>query len=67
MYFHSLDALLHMDGHGAFVWSAYLITAAVVVLMLVSPRRRQRRFLRRLAGELRREQGRPVTVIEEEA
>ncbi len=66
MYFHSLDAVLHMDGHGAFVWSAYLITAAVVTVMLLAPRRRQRRFLRQLAGELRRQQGRSV-VSEEDA
>ncbi len=57
MYFDSLDALIHMDGHGAYVWSAYLITSLVVGFLLLAPRRRQQRFLRRLAGELRRQQG----------
>ena len=56
MYFQSLDALLHMDGHGVFVWSAYLITSAVIALILVAPGRRRRRFLRQLAGEVRRQQ-----------
>ena len=46
MYFDSLSAALHMDGHGVFVWSAYLITAIVVATILVAPGRRQKRFLR---------------------
>jgi heme exporter protein D len=65
MYFDSLDAVLHMDGHGAFVWAAYLITCLVVVLLLLTPRRRQRRFIRQLAGELRRQQGAPDTMEED--
>ena len=55
MYFQSLDAVLHMDGHGAFVWSAYLITAAVILYIMVSPGRRRRRFLKQLAGETKRQ------------
>jgi len=57
MYFQSLNELLHMDGHGAFVWTAYIITIAVIAVILVVPLRRQRGFLRQLAGELRRQQG----------
>ncbi len=64
MYFDSLDALLYMEGHGAFVWSAYLITGVVVAMLLLAPRRRRRRVLRQLSGELRRRQGRPVAVEE---
>jgi heme exporter protein D len=56
MYFQSFEALLHMEGHGAFVWSAYLISAAVIATILVSPGRRRRRLLRQLAGEVRRQQ-----------
>ena len=56
MYFQSFDALLHMDGHGVFVWSAYLITTAVIAAILVAPGRRRRRFLRQLAGEVKRQQ-----------
>jgi heme exporter protein D len=55
MYFQSLDAILHMDGHGAFVWSAYLISAVVILFILVSPGRRRRRFLKQLAGEAKRQ------------
>jgi heme exporter protein D len=56
MYFQSLEALLHMDGHGVFVWSAYLLTSAVIALILVAPGRRKRRFLQQLAGEVKRQQ-----------
>jgi heme exporter protein D len=54
MYFDSLQAVLFMDGHGAFVWAAYAITTVVLVLILVLPRARARGALRRVAGELRR-------------
>ena len=65
MYFQSLQAMLHMDGHGVFVWTAYLIGALVVLSMLLVPWRRQRRFLRQLSGELKRQQGNATTVTEE--
>ena len=57
MYFDSFEALLAMDGHGVFVWSAYLVTALVIAYMLLSPLRRRRRLLRELAGAQRRAQG----------
>ncbi len=65
MYFDSLNALLYMEGHGAFVWAAYFITGAVVALLLLAPQRRQRRFLRQLSGEIRRQQGAAVAIDEE--
>ena len=57
MYFDSLESLLAMEGHGLFVWSAYLVTAAVVAYLLLSPVRRRRRLLRELAGVARRADG----------
>lgn len=64
MYFDSLGAALAMDGHGAFVWSAYLITMLVLATILLAPRRRRQRALRQLAGELKRQQGSPTAVKE---
>ena len=64
MYFESLQAILHMDGHGPFVWAAYGITVAVLLTMLILPRRRSRAQLRQLAGELRRQQGAPNATEE---
>jgi heme exporter protein D len=57
VYFQSFSELLYMDGHGPFVWAAYFITLTVVALMLILPRRRQRKLLQQLAGEIRRQQG----------
>jgi heme exporter protein D len=57
MYFDSLQSLLYMDGHGAFVWGAYTITLLVVGAMLMLPRRRETRLLRQLAGDIRRQAG----------
>ena len=67
MYFESFDALIAMDGHGAFVWAAYFITLLVVTAILVAPRRRQKKFLTQLAGELKRSQSGPSNSVKEEA
>jgi len=55
MYFESLSAALHMDGHGVFVWSAYLLTTLVVAAVLVTPKRREKLFFRQLQGVLKRQ------------
>lgn len=57
MYFESLQAALAMGGHGPYVWSAYGITALVILQLLIWPWRAQRRLLRELRGEQRRKQG----------
>ena len=65
MYFDSFDALLTMDGHGAFVWTAYLITIAVLAAILITPGLRRKKFLRQLAGELKRSGSGPNSSKEE--
>ena len=55
MYFDSISAALQMDGHGVYVWSAYLITIAVVATVLILPARRERAFHRQLQGILKRQ------------
>jgi heme exporter protein D len=42
--------LLHMDGHGRYVWSAYLIAAVVLAVNFILPVRRRRA----LENDLRR-------------
>jgi heme exporter protein D len=66
MYFDSVGAMLAMDGHGVYVWSAYFIAIAVVVALLLAPGRRRRKFLRNLSGELKRQQGSP-TIMQEDS
>jgi len=60
MYFDDVHAVLTMGGHGGYVWTAYLVSAAVIVLLLLAPLRRRKRTLAQLAGELKRNRGRPV-------
>jgi heme exporter protein D len=55
MYFDSLQAALAMDGHGVFVWSAYAISLVTLALTLDAPRRRRRRLLAEVRGDLKRE------------
>ena len=64
MYFDSLQAVMQMEGHGIYVWTAYLVTTLVIVATLAAPLRRKNRVLQRLSGELKRAQGAPVKVGE---
>jgi heme exporter protein D len=57
MYFANLHALLVMEGHGVYVWTAYLVTLLVIALTLLLPLRRSRRLLQQSALEVRRVQG----------
>lgn len=56
MYFENFTALIHMDGHGAFVWSAYAITFIVLTTLVISPMVKKRRFLIQQRMQARREQ-----------
>ncbi|CAA0088485.1 Uncharacterised protein [Halioglobus japonicus] len=57
MYFDSLQAVLHMDGHGFYVWAAYAVTLVTLTATVIAPVLRRRRFLRQLAAQLKRAQG----------
>ena len=54
MYFDSLSAVWHMDGHGLYVWMAYALTTLPLVLMVWFPIRKMRQHWRWLEGEQRR-------------
>ncbi|MEM1111795.1 MAG: heme exporter protein CcmD [Pseudomonadota bacterium] len=62
MYFDSLSAALHMEGHGVFVWSVCIVAVLVVAALLIVPRRRERAALKTIAGELRRQASRAAEV-----
>lgn len=55
MYFHSFSDALHMDGHGVYVWSVYLVAALILGSLVVAPVLKRRRFLREEGQRLRRE------------
>lgn len=58
MYFESLSAAIAMDGHGGYVWSAYIITIVVIAVVFTWPRRAEKQFFSELQGEIkRRERG----------
>ena len=54
MSFDSFGDLLAMSGHGGYVWSSYALALGVVVLIIVAPLRRRRRFLAEQASRLKR-------------
>lgn len=56
MYFDSLQAALEMDGHGAYVWAAYLVGIAVIAIALIVPMRRRKALLLQLSAEQKRNQ-----------
>jgi heme exporter protein D len=56
MYFDSVQALLVMDGHGAYVWTAYAVSIAVIAVALITPMRRRKSFLLQLSAERKRAQ-----------
>ena len=43
MYFDSLTAVMHMNGHGIYVWMAYAITMVLLSWLLWSPSRELRK------------------------
>lgn len=58
MVFENLQAIWHMEGHGAYVWSAYGIATVVLLWLLIAPIRRHRALQRQIQGQLRRDERR---------
>lgn len=54
MYFESLAALWDMDGHGIYVWLAYLLTLCPIIVMVWLPIKRFRQHWRWIEAESRR-------------
>ena len=55
MYFESLAAAWHMDGHGVYVWLAYALTAIPLSVMVWLPLKRMRQHWRWIQAEQRRQ------------
>lgn len=54
MYFDSWQALLAMEGHGPYVWSAYAITLIVLLWLLLAPMLRRRQLIADIRAQERR-------------
>ena len=52
--FESLQQLLTMDGHGFYVWTAVLVSMAVMLWLIVSPLLDRRRALKDVARDIAR-------------
>jgi heme exporter protein D len=54
MYFDSLAAVMYMEGHGIYVWSAYAITFVLLSWLLWAPAHRLREHKRWIIAEAQR-------------
>lgn len=61
--FASLGDFLHMQGHGAFVWSAYALSLLIMVWLVGSSWLQQRRLRRQLQRQYRRQAERPASHL----
>jgi heme exporter protein D len=50
----TLAEFLRMGGHGAYVWSAYGLSLAVLIVNAVISRRRERRMIGEIADRMSR-------------
>ncbi|WP_034837516.1 heme exporter protein CcmD [Endozoicomonas numazuensis] len=58
MYFDSLASLIHMDGHGIYVWSTYGIGLLIIAYNIVSPLRARKRIVAQIQRQVRSNQSR---------
>lgn len=65
MAFSSFNEALAMAGHGPYVWAAYLLTAAVLAVLVATPMRRARQSQEQIQAELRRISAAATTPIQE--
>ena len=52
MQFASFQEFLLMDGHGPYVWLAVFVSLAVLVALVISPLRQQRKAMDKIARQL---------------
>ncbi len=67
MYFDNFTALLHMDGHGFYVWLAYAVALCVILGLLLFPGIQKKRFVRTYRQTVVRQQHAPPAKHELEA
>jgi len=58
MYFESFEALLHMNGHGVYVWSSLAVTLAAMLWLVIAPLFKQRALLQEVNRDIQRQQDR---------
>ena len=53
MYFDSIQQLVYMDGHGAYVWSAFIITIVVMLGLIIKPLCQKKQELKNIRLHIR--------------
>ncbi|MGI9278976.1 MAG: heme exporter protein CcmD [Endozoicomonas sp.] len=58
MYFENLASLIHMEGHGVYVWSTYGIGLLIIAYNIISPLRARKRIVAQIQRQVRSNQSR---------
>jgi len=56
MQFSSLNEVLHMGGHGVYVWAAYGLTLLVLVVNVIAPILKRKALVKELKRSIAREE-----------
>lgn len=54
--FDNVSGMLHMAGHGIYVWTAVLVTLALIAWLIINPLLQRRRVIKEIAQDVSREQ-----------
>lgn len=54
--FDNVSEMLHMAGHGIYVWTAVLVTLALIAWLIINPLLQRRHVIEEIAQDVTREQ-----------
>ena len=54
--FDNVSEMLHMAGHGIYVWTAVLVTLALIAWLIINPLLQRRHVIKEIAQDVTREQ-----------
>jgi heme exporter protein CcmD len=54
--FDNVSGMLHMAGHGIYVWTAVLVTLALIAWLIINPLLQRRHVIKEIAQDVSREQ-----------
>jgi len=56
MYFDNIQQLIYMDGHGTYVWTAFCISVAVMLGMVITPLRQTKKEFNNISLHIKLQQ-----------
>jgi heme exporter protein CcmD len=54
--FDNVSGMLHMAGHGIYVWTAVLVTLALIAWLIINPLLQRRHVIKEISQDVSREQ-----------